>query len=453
MRFATRRRAILLSFLGLLLAVLGAIGYWFKIDIESTPISETQCELINCEGEEVEGDLRVSFLIAGRDIKYTKVARGPRYDGSGRIVDWNEPAQGSAYGTNTDTILFVQLIGKKAYLVAVPRDVYLRKWQTKINSMYHYKGAEGLAKEVSDIIGLPIDYYAIVNIDVFKRVVDALGGVDINIPHDMHYIDNAAQLFIDFESGERHLDGEEVANFIRFRETAIGDYGRIDNLKTLASALLVRTKQLNVRALKAVPEIINTYIDEIETNIPPELLVRLSLHLSKLELVARTLPTYTIEGSTYEATNPKVVEGMLAETFGGKPRNFSEVPEVNLIITNQSGEEDLALWTKQRLIAMGIPEEHLFVRSFDPDPAPSRILADNKNWQEATYYAEFFNLDQHQVFSIESPENVQAGIELILGRDATNFYSLKAIFSRGSQIQLEASSDDVLSTPVIVMPR
>ncbi len=449
MRFATRRRAILLSFLGLLLTILGVIGYWFKTDINLTPLLPSQCELINCE--EVESNLRVSFLIAGRDIKYTKVARGPRYNRLGRIVDWDEPAEGNTYGTNTDTILFVQIIDKKIYLIAIPRDIYLSKWQTKINSMYHYKGAEGLVKEVSDIIGLPIDYYAIVNIDVFKRVVDALGGVDINIPYDMHYVDNAAQLFIDLKAGEKHLDGEEAANFIRFRETAIGDYGRIDNLKTLASALLVRAKQLNVRVVGAIPEIIDTYIDEIETDLPPQLIIKLLPRLGGLELIARTLPTYTIEGTTYEATRATAVEEMLAETFGGKPRDFSEIPQVDLLITNQSGEENLAPWIKQRLIAMGISEERLFIRNADPDPAPSRILADNNHWQEATYYAEFFHLDQHQVFSIESPRGAQVGVELILGRDATNFYPLKATVSRGMQVN--TSQEDVMTTPVIVVPR
>ncbi len=451
MRFATPRRAILLSFLGLLLITLGLVAYWLRKGTNSLPLTHSQCELIGIDCETPEENVRVSFLLAGRDVKYTKVARGPRYNNRGVIVDWDEPAEGSAYGTNTDTILFVQLIGKKVYLIAIPRDIYLRKWQTKVNAMYHYQGVEGLVREVSDIIGLPIDYYAIVNIDVFKRLVDALDGVDVNIPYDMHYIDNAAQLFIDLEAGERHLNGEEAANFIRFRGTAIGDYGRIDNLKTLASALLVRAKQLNVRMAGAVPEIIDTYIDEIETNIPPQLIVRLLPRLSKLELTARTLPTYTIKGTSYEATNPREVEEMLAQTFGGIPRNFSEVPEANLLITNHSGEDNLAEWVKQRLVAMGVPQEYLFVRNADPDPAPSRILADNKHWQEASYYAEIFHLDQHQVFSVAAPRDVQAGIELILGRDAANFYPLKATIS--GRTQVETPSEEVISTPVIVVPQ
>ncbi len=447
MRFATRRRAILLSFLGLLLAIFGVVGYWIKTGVSPTDLTDSECELIRCEPED---NFRASFLIAGRDIKYTQIARGPQYNRQGRVVSWDEPAQGNSYGTNTDTILFVQLIGKRVYLIAIPRDIYLNKWQTKINSMYHYQGVEGLLREVSDIIGLPIDYYAIVNIDVFKRVVDALGGVDINVPYDMHYVDNAAQLFIDLESGEQHLNGEEAANFVRFRETAIGDYGRIDNLKLLASALLVRAKQLNVRVVEAIPEIINTYVDEVETNIPPQLILKLLPHLGKLELIARTLPTYTIEGTANEATSSRTVEEMLAETFGGTPRNFSEVPKANLLITNQSGEANLALWVKQRLIAMGIPQEHLFIRDGDPDPAPSRILVDNKHWQEALYYADVFHLDQHQVFSIDTPRNVPAGIELILGRDATNFYFIKAIVSRNMQVEVPS---EIISTPVIVVPR
>lgn len=446
MRFATPLRAILLSLLGVLVVVLGFIGYWLKKDVQGETLTTTQCELIACQPKD---NLRISFLLAGRDIKYTQSAAGPRYNRRGHIVNWDKPAKGTAYGTNTDTILFVQVIGQKVYLLAVPRDIYLTKWQTKINSMYHYKGAKGLVEEVKNIIGLPIDYYVIVNIDIFKRLVDAIGGVDVNVPYDMHYVDNAAQLFIDLKAGEQHLDGTQAANFVRFRETAIGDYGRIDNLKTLASALLVRIKQLNVRAGGAIPELIDTYIDEVETNVPPLLIAKLLPRLSKLELIARTLPTYTIENTTYEATNPKRIEKMLAETFGGTARDFSELPKTNLIITNQSGKEDLAQWVKQRLVAMGIPEQQLFVRNAEPDPTPSRILADNKHWPEASYYASMFNLGQQQIFSIDTPKGVRAGIELILGRDAANFYPLQAMASR----QARAEKEDIMSTPVTVVPR
>jgi len=63
-------------------------------------------------------------------------------------------------------------------------------------------------------VGLPVDSYVIINLDLFENVVDALGGVEVNVPYRMLYSDRAAGLSIDLQPGPQVLDGAAaVARF------------------------------------------------------------------------------------------------------------------------------------------------------------------------------------------------------------------------------------------------
>jgi polyisoprenyl-teichoic acid--peptidoglycan teichoic acid transferase len=136
----------------------------------------------------------------------------------------------------------VSIVNDDVTLIAIPRDLYLDAWQAPINAMYYYQGAEGLRRTVEEVLGLPVDYYAIINLDVFQHVVDALGGVEVNVPYRMRYVDVAGGLDIDLQPGPQTLDGKRAGDFVRFRETVRGDYDRIDRVKTLAFAMLTASE-------------------------------------------------------------------------------------------------------------------------------------------------------------------------------------------------------------------
>ena len=407
-------RTRLLQLLGIMVVLLGLTGYWLTKGTQQTLLSHDQLAMLNPSGE----SFQVSFLLAGRDYAYTRLASQPRFDSRGRIIGWARPAQSNPYGTNTDTIFYVNIVGNRIHMVAIPRDVYLEQYRTKINAMYYYRQAEGLKQAVSELLGLPIDYYAIINIDIFQRLVDALGGVDVNVPYRMYYTDHAGQLFIDLQPGPQRLDGEAAAGFARFRQTPLGDYNRIDNIKSLANAMLTRLKQLHVRAVGAVPELVNSYFDEIETNADLGLVLRMLPRLSEAEIYAVTLPTHIVSGTSNLAVRPREVEALLAQTFGGEAREVSEIPETSLLITNRSGIPGLEMWLQEWFIALGVPEENMVVRSAPIDPTPSHVLADLQHWQDAGFYASLLDVGRQQVVQLEAAASHSAGLEIVLGADA-----------------------------------
>lgn len=409
------RNARLLQLAGLIIAVVGLAGFWLNRDIPKTDLTEEQLEVLGIDPVEKGEVFHASFVVAGRDYDISSYASPCRYVNGNCVRD---KVGKFRLGNRTDTILYVNIIGDKLTMIAIPRDIYLPQWQAKINEMYGYQGAEGLQESVEEIVNLPVDYYAIINIDIFEDFVDALDGVDINIPYRMYYQDAAAGLTIDFKEGPAHLDGEDAAKFVRYRETFRGDYDRIDNVKRLAYAMLARIKELHVRTAFKTPELASAFFSNIETNASPALIQKLIPRLSKLSLEAATLPTLEVEGSSRLELEPLKIERFLANTFGGEARVFTQAPEVNLLITNRSGVDGLEAFYKERLVTMGVPKDRIITREASVDPGDTLLLTTSEYWQDADYYTNLFGTTKQQIDRFTPAGGKEIGLELVLGEGA-----------------------------------
>jgi len=413
----SRRNARLLSLAGVLIALAGLVGYWLSRDVARTELSEDQRQLLGLTAD----DFHVSFVVAGRDITYGNDGALPIYRQDGEIIGWR-PINGfsSTEGSNTDTILYVDVSGDDITMIAVPRDIWMDDIGYKINAMHHLRGAEGLRRRVEAIIGVPIDYYAVIRLDIFQNLVDALGGVEVDVPYRMKYDDNAGGVHIDFQAGPQHMDGEDASLFIRFRQTLRGDIDRIDNVKRLAYAIMQRAKQLNFRLVTLIPDLMDTYLSDVETNASPALIRQLATRLPNLELKATaTLPVdehATRPGAL--SVNATVVNEFMAATFGGVARDFTEAPDVNLLITDRSGTPGLGAWYMDTLIDYGIDPENVSLRTGNSvDPGTTRLFATLAAWQEADFFAELLHADKQQVDRIAAFGGRPVEIELILGSD------------------------------------
>ena len=409
-----RRRAQLLQLLGLIVATVGLAGFWLNRDVQRTELTVFQRELLGVDEEATV----VSFVLAGRDRLYFADLSTPVYGAGGRIVGWDYAGPRGLDGNLTDSILYVSVIGDVVTLIAIPRDIYLDAWQTRINAMYAYQGAEGLRRTIEELLGLPVDYYAVINLDLFQNVVDALGGVEVNVPYRMLYTDRAAGLRIDLQPGPQVLDGEKAAGFVRFREAPRGDLDRLDNVKSLAFAMLQRVRDLSVRAVTILPGLLDVIFADVETNASPSLARELLPRLARLELRVATLPTYAREGSGAVFLDRREVEGFLAATFGGTGRTWVDPPEASVHVVDRSGREGTGAAYVARLVAMGVPEEQLLLTEASIDPAPSRLVVTTPHWGDADYYASLLGIGKQQVERLPAVAGHAVGIQLVLGDDA-----------------------------------
>jgi LCP family protein required for cell wall assembly len=128
--------------------------------------------------------------------------------------------------TDTLFLLTLDLDKKKASMLSIPRDSYVpiagTDYSDKINSAYASGGPERAEATFAHVTGVYPDYYVVLKIDATKRLVDALGGVDAIVEHQMDYDDNWGHLHVHLKPGLQHLDGDQALSFIRFRH---GNHG------------------------------------------------------------------------------------------------------------------------------------------------------------------------------------------------------------------------------------
>lgn len=154
---------------------------------------------------------------------------------------------------NTDTIMVGKLdtVRHSMNFVSIPRDTIINvDWSVrKLNSVYWgaknngENGIDALRRHVKKLVGFDVDCYAVIDLEAFQQVIDALGGVWFDVPQRMQYDDGTGRLHIDLEPGYQLLDGYQSMCLCRYRSSYVdGDIGRIaiqhDFLKAAADQLL-----------------------------------------------------------------------------------------------------------------------------------------------------------------------------------------------------------------------
>lgn len=161
-----------------------------------------------------------------------------------------------------DTIMVCSYDPKtqNATLLSIPRDTYVGKNKLKasasykINAVYQNgKNINGMVESIEGITGLEIDNYLVVDTAALRELVDAIGGVEFEVPIDMEYDDVTQNLHIDLKAGYQKLTGQQAEWLVRFRHNNDGtsypeeygdnDIGRMRTQREFITATLKQTLQ------------------------------------------------------------------------------------------------------------------------------------------------------------------------------------------------------------------
>ncbi len=132
---------------------------------------------------------------------------------------------------------------------------------------------EELIRQIKTMTGLPIHYFLTVNFKGFKEIIDALGGVDFNVPYNMNYDDPVQNLHIHLEAGPQHLDGQAAHDFVRFRhnnngsapgEYVMGDEGRIYWQQKFMKELI--RQKATPQLFTKITDVFEVIADNVRTN-------------------------------------------------------------------------------------------------------------------------------------------------------------------------------------------
>jgi len=180
-------------------------------------------------------------------------------------------------GARTDTLflLSLDLDKKRASILSIPRDSYVpiagTDYKDKINAAYATGGPKRSMATVNNLLGVAPDYYIIIKIDGTKKMVDALGGVDVNVEHDLNYDDDWGHLHVHLHPGFQHLTGNDAVGFARFRHgnhgltPEDGDERRIYRQHVLVRAMVERIKSLG--NMTKPDFLIDTAMSSVETDL------------------------------------------------------------------------------------------------------------------------------------------------------------------------------------------
>ena len=152
-----------------------------------------------------------------------------------------------------DSILLVSIHEeeKSASILQIPRDTYAEyttKDYKKINGALSTLGESGTKEFFSSALGVPIHYFAVLKLDLFCKMVDAIGGVDVDVPQKMEYHDPAQGLHISLDAGMQHLDGKTAEHFVRYRSGYVNaDLGRLDAQKIFLRAFAQKCRTLTAQ--------------------------------------------------------------------------------------------------------------------------------------------------------------------------------------------------------------
>ena len=261
-------------------------------------------------------------------------------------------------GYHTDTIMVVSLdtAAKKVNVVSVPRDtqVDVDRDHKKINAAYAYGGTKELKRELESILGFVPHYYIRVDLEAFTKLVDAVGGVEFDVPQDMDYDDPSQDLYIHLIKGRQLLDGDQALQLVRFRGYFNADLGRMQTqqefLKALAKEVLTPASILKI----------NTFVDIFQQNVKTDISLRdlqwfaqQSIKLNPAtDITMQTLP-YSDDGGSYLGVfylflSPEEVVSMVNKTINPYTTDIT-LEDVNIIRLKDLTKEEIRLLHKESL--------------------------------------------------------------------------------------------------------
>ena len=232
------------------------------------------------------------------------LAPGERLSLKKNIIVMGVDERPEEYDVGRSDTLFVVMFDtnkKAASLLSVPRDTRVRikghGWD-KINHAYAYGGRELTQKTTEELLGIKINNYVMVDFKGFVGLVDAIGGVDINVEKNMYYYDEWDGFKIDLKKGMQHMDGKTAIQYVRYRDEE-GDIGRIARQQKFVKAVMEKVTSPGI--ITDLPEIASVVYKNIETDMSLRQLLELAGALK--EARGQGLKAEMIPGEPYD--NPE----------------------------------------------------------------------------------------------------------------------------------------------------
>lgn len=353
--------------------------------------------------------------------------------------------EGNSGADLTDTIMLASfdLKNNQLSMISVPRDLYVKIPEVgydKINAAYSYgqktdyNGGGGalITDTVSNILGVPINYYVVMNFDGFKQIVDTLGGVDIKVEKDIYdyeYPSNneRGQTTFILKKGDYHMDGELALKYARSRKST-SDFDRAHRQQQLILAIKDKIFAQNlISNPKKTYDLFNALEKNIKTN----------FQLPEIARAVQLAKKFKIENATTAVLDDSAGGFLYADSINGmyvlKPlkNNFTNIQQfanyffnkepkiknenASVELLNGTGLENLAAEVSDSLKKYGL--NIVNAGSADRYNYQESIVYDKtegKKSETVAFLADHFGA---QVVKAKKNQNTEADISVIIGQN------------------------------------
>ena len=260
---------------------------------------------------------------------------------------------------STDTIILVSydVPNQQVNMMSIPRDTAVNvPWSVKkVNSVYSAKessggGLENLKQQVAYLTGVMPDFYVLIEWEAVGEVVEALGGVEFDVPRNMNYDDPYQDLHIHLEKGLQVLNGEEAMGVIRYRHDNVradgvmpgyadGDLGRTKTQQAFLKACAKQALQLgNVTKVK---EFVRIFMEHVETDLPLQNMIWFATQAMGMDadtIQSCTMPNTPVSfhAGSYVLPNGEEILEVVNQQFNPYNRDIT-AEDLQIMVRNSDG--------------------------------------------------------------------------------------------------------------------
>jgi len=269
-----------------------------------------------------------AFAFAGYKAANLWLTGGQGQQGSGSIAEAapGKPANILLIGVDqripnepsrSDTIMLATLDPEKpgVDLLSIPRDSRVKipgHGYDKINAAHAYGGPQLLMDTINGLLGSHVDKYVEVNFQDFQKIIDILGGVDIDVDKRMYYPEEN----INLKPGFQHLNGYDALAYVRFRYDPEGDITRVGRQQKFMKAIIDQTLKLST--IPKIPKLVSEISKDVKTNLSAREMLSLALSMKDLQ-GGNGVSTYMLPGEgkyvggvSYYVIDQQKLPGVLA---------------------------------------------------------------------------------------------------------------------------------------------
>ncbi|MGW8224978.1 MAG: LCP family protein [Anaerolineales bacterium] len=407
---------------------------------ENSPQSETQVAkppavVIGPEPIPWDGASRVNILVMGLDYR-----------------DWVSGE--GAPRTDTMILASVDPLSKTVGLLSIPRDLWVNlpgfEEPNRINVAYRFGetyqlpgGGPALAMDtVEGLLGLKIDYYALIDFYSFEQFIDELGFIEIDVPHNI-WVDPIDGPTVKLKRGAHDLPGNLALAYARARNTEGGDFDRAGRQMQVIMAVRDRILSYDMFAtlISRAPAIYEQISSGIQTNLTLEQAVQLAWLVQQIpeeDIKRGAIGTDHVtfgkspEGDDVLKPRPEQIRILRDEIFaseglaspamaGADPQELMQTESAKVSVLNGAGVPGLATRTSDYLTTQGVN-----VTSTGDAPElynATTIISYTGNPYTINYLVNLMGISENRIYNRFDPTS-QVDVELFLGYDWANNNSM-----------------------------